>query len=235
MANLAPLPRDTRAHLLEREALLFPLPDAVWFPKTQMPLYVFEPRYRALVVDAERKRLPIAVVQLKPGWELETKLTPPIYDFCTFGHFILLERFLDGRFNVVLHGEHRCRILEETITDRGYRKAWVKVDDVRINVSKTKQPFMRNRILDAVKAHFSEDVLSLAHAMKYEAESSVEGVLYNLIHHIKFDAEYRQELLEMPTLTGLYHEVLRLLKTLKHPQLSTTDLQHFPYVYLEEN
>ena len=110
MAELAPLPRDTRSHLLEREVLLFPLPDLVWFPKTQIPLYVFEPRYRALISEAERQRLPIAVAQLKPGWENEPKLTPPVYDYCTFGNFILLERFLDGRLNVVLQGQHRCPI-----------------------------------------------------------------------------------------------------------------------------
>jgi Lon protease-like protein len=47
---------------------VFPLPGVVFFPRTVLPLHVFEPRYRAMVRDAVRGEGLIAVSLLRPGW-----------------------------------------------------------------------------------------------------------------------------------------------------------------------
>ena len=235
MGQLSHLRDEIRRRMSEREVFLFPQPNVVWFPKTQMSRYVFEPRYRAMVAEAEKKRIPIALVQLKPGWEAAPKLVPPVYQYCTFGRFLSLERYLDGRYSMVLHGEHRARILEESLSDKGFRRAWVKIDDIQMNVKPAQAQRMRSAVLHSIGRHFSEDALSLLYGMKYQMENTIDGLLYQLIHHTYFEADYKQELLEQPSITRLYHEVFRLLRSLRHPQLSTRKLQPFPYWYFPEN
>lgn len=48
---------------------MFPLPDVVFFPKTYLPLHVFEERYREMVQDCLDGPGRIAVPLLRPGWE----------------------------------------------------------------------------------------------------------------------------------------------------------------------
>ena len=48
---------------------VFPLPNAVLFPRTVLPLHIFEPRYRAMVSDADAGDGMIAIALLEPGFE----------------------------------------------------------------------------------------------------------------------------------------------------------------------
>lgn len=92
---------------------LFPLPNAVLFPKMVLPLHVFEPRYRKMVVDAWAAHRIIGMTLLKPGWEEDYQGRPPVY---TPGCAGLMEQFgplADGRFNIVLRGVSRFRVVEE--------------------------------------------------------------------------------------------------------------------------
>ena len=48
---------------------IFPLPAVVFFPKTFLPLHIFEPRYRAMVADAATGGECIGMALVKEGWE----------------------------------------------------------------------------------------------------------------------------------------------------------------------
>ena len=56
---------------LPEELPVFPLPNAVLFPGTTLPLYVFEPRYRQMVEDVLRHGRWIAVALLRPGYDAD--------------------------------------------------------------------------------------------------------------------------------------------------------------------
>lgn len=92
---------------------LFPLSNVVLFPGVFLPLHVFEPRYRQMVADAlEGDRL-IGMTLLRAGWESDYEGRPPIYATGCAGVITHAERLDDGRFNIVLKGLARFRVLGE--------------------------------------------------------------------------------------------------------------------------
>lgn len=87
---------------------IFPLPGALLFPRGHLPLHIFEPRYRAMVSDALARDRRIAMIQPKGPGE-----PPPLFDVGCVGHIREIERLDDGRFNLVLEGISRFRIVRE--------------------------------------------------------------------------------------------------------------------------
>src|SRR5881275_1305729 len=104
---------------------LFPLPNVVLFPNVFLPLHIFEPRYREMVADALASDRLIGMVLLKPGWERDYEGRPPVYPIGCSGVITHAEELPDGRYNIVLRGVERFRILDE---DDGlsYRRARVE-------------------------------------------------------------------------------------------------------------
>src|SRR5690349_8569421 len=103
---------------------LFPLPNVVLFPNVFLPLHIFEPRYREMIADALATDRLIGMVLLRPGWERDYEGRPPIYPIGCSGVITHAERMPDGRFNIVLRGVERFRVLEEDDA-RAYRRAIV--------------------------------------------------------------------------------------------------------------
>jgi Lon protease-like protein len=92
---------------------LFPLPNAVLFPKIPLPLHVFEQRYRKMVADVLQGHRTIGMVLLRPGWEGEYDGRPRVFPVGCAGRLEQCDPLLDGRFDIVLRGVTRFRILEE--------------------------------------------------------------------------------------------------------------------------
>ena len=114
---------------------LFPLGGAILFPRSQLPLHIFEPRYRAMVADALQGDRMIGMALLRPGWEGEYEGQPPIYPIGCAGLITFHEPLPDGRCNIVLRGVSKFRVLREQ-EDRLYRVAevesineWLAVED----------------------------------------------------------------------------------------------------------
>ncbi len=104
---------------------LFPLPNVVLFPNVFLPLHIFEPRYRELVADAARGDRLIGMVLLRPGWESGYQGCPPVFPIGCSGVMTHVEKLDDGRYNIVLRGLERFRIIEEN-HQRSYRRAVVE-------------------------------------------------------------------------------------------------------------
>ncbi|HEV8395427.1 MAG TPA: LON peptidase substrate-binding domain-containing protein, partial [Vicinamibacterales bacterium] len=92
---------------------IFPLPNVVLFPNVFLPLHIFEPRYREMVADALASDRMIGMVLLRPGWERDYEGRPPVYPIGCSGVMTHAERLPDGRYNIVLRGVERFRLLEE--------------------------------------------------------------------------------------------------------------------------
>jgi Lon protease-like protein len=103
---------------------LFPLPNVVLFPNVSLPLHIFEPRYRDMTRDALEGDRIIGMVLLRPGWEQDYDRQPPVYPIGCAGLITHSEQLDDGRFNIVLRGLEKFRVLHE-IGDRSYRVAQV--------------------------------------------------------------------------------------------------------------
>jgi Lon protease-like protein len=92
---------------------LFPLPDVVLFPNVFLPLHIFEPRYRTMVREALSGDRIIGMVLLKPGYQADYEGRPPVYPIGTAGVITHSEQLPDGRFNIVIRGIEKFRIVEE--------------------------------------------------------------------------------------------------------------------------
>jgi uncharacterized protein len=109
---------------------LFPLPDVVHFPHTDLRLHIFEPRYRQLIADLQRlppdERM-IGMVVLAPAVDEQR---PAIFAAGTAGRLVEVEPLADGRSNVRLHGAFRFEVRAEVDPDEPpatpYRRALVQ-------------------------------------------------------------------------------------------------------------
>lgn len=110
------------------EALkVFPLPSAVLFPHSVIPLHIFEPRYRELVRDALEADRVMALAQLEPGWESAYVGRPTMQQMMCAGLIIWHDELPDGRYNILLQGVCRARLLSELPAEHLYREARVEL------------------------------------------------------------------------------------------------------------
>ena len=105
---------------------LFPLPNLVFFPETRLPLHVFEPRYRQLVTDVVATDQRFGIVLLRPGWEADYFGAPAIHGTGTLGEIEQAVPLDDGRYNILVRGQTRFRIVGE-VSGEPYRTARVVV------------------------------------------------------------------------------------------------------------
>lgn len=106
---------------------LFPLPNAVLLPRAVLPLHVFEGRYRKMTEDALAGPRTIAIALLKPGYEGSYHtLDAEVYPEVGIGRILKEERLPDGRFNFLLQGVARARIVAEN-KEREYRLGRARV------------------------------------------------------------------------------------------------------------
>jgi len=139
---------------------VFPLPAAVLLPGMAMGLHVFEPRYRALTRNALEGDGVLAIPMLAPGWEPNYHGRPPMTLVAGAGVIERNERLADGRYNLLVRGVARVRIVKEHFQVRPYREVRAELaPDVP-----TRDPFASDtlrRLLLEVCQGLSRDAASL--------------------------------------------------------------------------
>ena len=96
---------------------IFPLTGAILFPGLQLPLHIFEPRYRAMVSDALARDRRIGMIQPQRPTE-----GAPLFEIGCVGKIGEFEALEDGRYNLVLEGESRFRMLRELDVTTPFRQ-----------------------------------------------------------------------------------------------------------------
>src|SRR6185295_17818562 len=119
---------------------LFPLPDVVLFPNVFLPLHIFEPRYREMVGQAIEGDRIIGMVRFRPGWEGDNEGRPKVYPVGCAGLISEAQHLPDGRYNIVLRGLEKFRIVDED-PGRSYRIA--RVDTIMEPMSTGDRDLMR--------------------------------------------------------------------------------------------
>jgi Lon protease-like protein len=105
---------------------IFPLPNVTFFPKTLLPLHVFEPRYRQMVANALRGDRLIGVALLREGWQKDYFGAPQIHKTFGVGKIIDYVQYDNGTYDIVLEGLYRVRLVAEHQT-QPYRTGRVNV------------------------------------------------------------------------------------------------------------
>lgn len=102
---------------------VFPLAGAILLPRAQLPLHIFEERYRAMVRHVMERDRRIGMVQPRgPG------NPPPFFPVGCLGEIIASEQLDDGRFNIVLEGIGRFTVLEELAGSQPFRQVAARLD-----------------------------------------------------------------------------------------------------------
>ena len=182
---------------------IFPLAGAVLYPGLQLPLHFFEPRYRALVSDSLARDRRIAVIQPQSPVE-----GAPLFNVGCVGKIADVEALEDGRYNVVLEGIARFRVLRELDVTTLFRQveAELIVDDM-------------DEALSAVeRASFEQESRKFADAQGYSVDWDSVGRLddMSLINGVSqiapFDAAAKQALLETDTLAARCELLVQLMQ-----------------------
>jgi Lon protease-like protein len=101
---------------------IFPLAGALLFPRSQLPLHIFEPRYRAMVRDALASDRLIAMIQPRDSSEERGEGPPALFGVGCIGRISTCDELDDGRYNLVLEGLSRFRIAREARVTTPYRQ-----------------------------------------------------------------------------------------------------------------
>lgn len=102
------------SHVPTVSIALFPLPGLVLFPRTMLPLHIFEPRYIRMVRDALMRDRRIATANLRPGWQKEYFGAPPVHRTITIARILHEEQLPGEQYNILLEGIERAEVVEET-------------------------------------------------------------------------------------------------------------------------
>lgn len=178
---------------------IFPLPSSALIPGGHLPLHVFEPRYREMVGDVLAGDRVLGVALLAPGWEADYQGRPPVYSIFGVGYVQAAERLADGRYNILVHGVRRARLLEELPPERRYRivRAEAVPDVVRPGeraLLESRSQTLRQLVVDLAAALPDHAGVPLAEACVRERDP---GRLANLVGAaVLVDHRQRQEFLE---------------------------------------
>jgi uncharacterized protein len=102
---------------------LFPLPGVALFPNAVLPLHIFEHRYRQMTEDALATDRLVTIVMLRPEAEWKGKGSPKLEEYACVGRILKYERLADGKFNFLLLGSRRVRLVREVPSGKMYRAA----------------------------------------------------------------------------------------------------------------
>jgi uncharacterized protein len=176
---------------------IFPLPNVVLFPKTLLPLHIFEQRYRTMTREALDGDGRIVIALLKEGWEAEYEKSPPVHDIACVAQIESHQELEGGKYNIVVAGLQRVRVVRE-IEHTPYRLAEVEVMP-ELTCDEEREDVIRRRDqLGALFCGYSELATSTGKRknevileLEFEALVNMTATVLNL------PAEERQALLEV--------------------------------------
>ena len=184
---------------LPKELPLFPLNGVLLLPRGDLPLNVFEPRYRALVDAALEGGRTIGILQ--PAAEgasgLSARNGTNLYRTGCAGRIRAFEETEDGRYLIQLRGLCRFDIVEELEMHDGFRRARANYTPYLADLETADIAGIdRDRLISGMKGYF--DARNLAANWDALAETSDERLITTLAMVCPFDSAEKQVLLESP-------------------------------------
>ncbi len=182
---------------------IFPRAGAILFPRMQLPLHIFEPRYRALVSDAMARDRRIGMVQPRGPGE-----PPPLFDVGCVGRIAHVEALDDGRYNIVLEGIANFRIVRELEVTTPFRQV-----EAELAPDTPAEPLAlaQRASLETESRRYAE---AQGYAVDWNAVSRLddESLVNGIAQIAPFDAAAKQALLEAPNLEERTELIVQLMQ-----------------------
>ena len=205
---------------------IFPLPNVVLFPKTLVPLHIFEERYRTMTQEALEGDGSIALVLLRDGWENDYYQSPEVYEIACLGRIETHEELDDGKYNIVMSGVKRVRLIRE-LDHEPYRLAEIEqIQDPLYDDDSDDIVRRRNR-LAGLFTRYTE----LATAGKYRAVELVpqldfEALVNMVASTLSLPVQQKQSLLEMGDLVQRCDALFPFLQSQLEALILVRDYEH---------
>jgi uncharacterized protein len=183
---------------------IFPLSGAMLFPRMQLPLHIFEPRYRAMIKESLARDRRVGMIQPKGTGE-----NAALFDIGCIGKIANVEALDDGRYNVVLEGVARFRVVRELEVTTPFRQIEAELfadEDVHQVLG------LANRAaLERESRRFAD---AQGYAVDWEAVSRLddESLVNGIAQVAPFDNAAKQALLEASELGDRAELIIQLMQ-----------------------
>ena len=209
---------------LPKTLAVFPLSNFIIFPKTTVPLNIFEPRYIEMVNESMKSNKFIGMIQPKTPNNLD--LPAELYDVGCMGKITSFKESEDGRYLIELKGLIRFKILKELETDHKYRECRIDFTDYHHDLNKEKE----NLNFSDLELIF-KDLKSLferrGFVVNWKAleKQSIDETINALAMASPFSLEEKQVLLEAKDLGIRKNKIAEILSTYTYDVYENNTIQ----------
>ena len=204
---------------------VFPLNNFIFFPKTSVPLNIFEPRYLEMVDDAMESNKLIGIIQPMNLDKLE-KTRPELHKVGCVGKITSFNKTEDGRYLIELKGIIRFEKLDEMITNKKYREFEVDygkyVHDLDVKKNELKFSDLE-LIFKDLKSLFDKKGFIIN--WKALQNQNLDETINALAMASPFSLEEKQVLLEAQNLDIRKDKIAEILKTYTHDIYENNTIQ----------
>ena len=203
---------------------IFPLSDFIIFPKTTVPLNIFEPRYIDMINDSMKSNKLIGMVQPK---KIINDLTPPIlHNIGCLGKISSFKETEDGRFLIELKGLIRFKIINEIKSAKKYRECEVNFENFNHDLDEKKEELKFSDleiIFKDLKSLFEKRGFIIN--WKELEKQSLDETINALAMASPFSLEEKQVLLEAENLNIRKNKIAEILSTYTYDVFNNNTLQ----------
>ena len=205
---------------------IFPLSNFIIFPKSTVPLNIFEPRYIDMVNDSVKTNKYIGMIQPKISKNQDNEQLPILHRIGCLGKITSFKETGDGRYLIDLKGVIRFKINEEIKTNKKYRKFDVSFDNYLhdLNSEKEELKFSDLKIIfNDLKNLFEKRGFIIN--WKALEKQSLDETINALAIASPFSLEEKQILLEATDLNIRKTKIAEILSTYTYDQFNNNTLQ----------
>ena len=203
---------------------VFPLSNFIIFPKTTVPLNIFEPRYIDMINDSMKLNKLIGMIQPK---KVIDELTPPIlHNIGCLGKITSFKETEDGRYVIELKGLIRFNIIREIESSKKYREYEVNFNSFQNDLEEKKEQIKFSDlelIFKNLKSLFEKRGFIIN--WKELEKQSLDETINALAMASPFSLEEKQVLLEAENLNVRKNKIAEILSTYSHDIFNNTTLQ----------
>ena len=204
---------------------VFPLSNFIIFPKTAVPLNIFEPRYIEMVNDSMKSNKLIGMIQPKKTKDVDN-LVPELHDVGCLGKIVSFRETEDKRFLIELRGLIRFEVLTEIHSGKNYRECEVKYNDFENDLLDEKEDLKFSDlelIFKDLKSLFEKRGFIIN--WKALEKQSLDETINALAMASPFSLEEKQILLEAKDLQQRKTKISEILTTYSYDDFNNTTIQ----------
>ena len=210
---------------LPKNIPVFPLSNFIIFPKTAVPLNIFEPRYIDMVNDSMKSNKLIGMIQPK-NLKNRSKINIDLYDIGCLGKITSFKETNDGRFLIELKGVIRFKIIKEIKSNKKYRECEVSYENFSDDLSDKKENLKFSDlelIFKDLKTLFEKRGFIIN--WRELEKQSLNETINALAMASPFTLEEKQALLEAKNIDVRKSKISEILTTYTFDQYNNTTIQ----------